>query len=100
MRKRIGFLAAFVALCIGLEAAETELIRKFSPEKDLLSLHYDHAPDRDDGQSAAADRTLLESLYGTDWIRKHVVAVSGAYGKNAEKFNVLSDAVMDEVWGD
>lgn len=73
-------------------------VMEFSPEKDLLSLHYDHAPDRDDGHSAAADRTMLESLFGSQWIESHVLPVSGAYGKNAGKFNARSDAVMDEVW--
>lgn len=72
----------------------------FDAGKDLLSLHYDHAPDKDDGHSAAADRTILESIHGRDWIKKHVVAVSGAYGKNANSFNSGSDKVMDAVWND
>jgi CubicO group peptidase (beta-lactamase class C family) len=72
----------------------------FNQSRDLISLHYDHAPDKDDGQSAAADRTILESFYGTDWIKAHVVAVSGAYGQNAAKFNPNSDAVMDAAWND
>lgn len=67
---------------------------------DLLMLHYDHAPDRDDGQSAAADRTMLEVLLGAEWIRSHVIAVSGAYGENADQFNPASNAVMDAAWGD
>lgn len=70
----------------------------FNPKTDLLSLHYDHAPDKDDGQSAAADRMILETLQGKDWIREHVVAVSGAYGKNKKTFNPKSDAVMDACW--
>ncbi len=72
----------------------------FDPETDLISLHYDHAPDRDDGQSAAADRTILESMFDADWIKTHTIAVSGAYGENAEWFNADSDAVMDAVWKD
>jgi len=74
--------------------------RTFDPARDLLSLLYDHAPDRDDGQSAAADRTLLQVLYGMDWIEEHVIPVSGAYGENAERFNPASDAVMDATWKD
>lgn len=74
--------------------------RTFDPAADLLSLHYDHAPDRDDGQSAAADRTLLQVIYGMDWIAEHVIAVSGAYGENAGRFNRESDAVMDAAWND
>lgn len=73
---------------------------KFDPQKDLISLHYDHAPDKDDGHSAAADRTMLQVLYGADWIRSHVLAVSGAHGRNAGRFNPKSDAVMDACWND
>ncbi len=81
-------------------AAEVDGAQMFDPQQDLLSLHYDHAPDMDDGHSAAADRTILESLHGRDWIKAHVVAVSGAYGKNAKAFNPGSDAVMDAAWND
>jgi hypothetical protein len=81
-------------------AAEGDETKTFDPRKDLLSLHYDHAPDKDDGHSAAADRTILESLHDLDWIKTHVVALSGAYGKNAKAFNPNSDAVMDAAWND
>jgi hypothetical protein len=72
----------------------------FSSERDLLSLHYDHAPDKDDGHSAAADRTILQALHDVAWIKAHVVAVSGAYGLNAAEFNPESDKVMEAVWGE
>jgi hypothetical protein len=72
----------------------------FDPERDLISLHYDHAPDKDDGHSAAADRTILQSLYSVEWMKKHTLAVSGAYGKNANSFRPKSDNVMDVVWND
>jgi hypothetical protein len=92
---------AVVILALGpVLAAPGEDARKFDPERDLLSLHYDHAPDKDDGQSAVADLTILASLYGRGWIEKHVVAVSGAYGTNAKRFNSKSDAVMDAAWND
>jgi hypothetical protein len=94
--KCVLLLALCTALCACKEGADTG----FSADRDLLSLHYDHAPDKDDGHSAAADRTILESLFGTHWIKAHVVAVSGAYGKNAGRFNVNSDAVMDAAWND
>ena len=61
---------------------------------DLISLHYDHAPDRDDGQSAAADRTLLQSTVGTS----RAIAVSGAHGRNGGSFNPASDNVMNAAW--
>ncbi len=67
---------------------------------DLISLHFDHASDKDDGHSAAADRTILQSMFGIDWIKEHVIAVSGAYGTNAEIFNQDSDNVMEAVWND
>ncbi|MBI1337653.1 MAG: hypothetical protein GC164_11900 [Phycisphaera sp.] len=73
--------------------------RAFNPETDIISLHYDHAPDRDDGHSAAADRTILESLYGHEWFTTHCLAVSGAYGKNKDRFVKESDRVMDAVFG-
>lgn len=72
----------------------------FDPESDLISLHYDHAPDQDDGHSAAADRTVLEALYGAEWLQRHVVAVSGAYGWLGYTFNADSDTVMEAAWGD
>lgn len=89
-----------VLLCVGVVGAEEVDGPTLSAEKDLLSLHYDHAPDKDDGQSAAADRTILGTLFDIEWMKKHVVAVSGAYGENAKRFNVKSDAVMDAVWND
>jgi CubicO group peptidase (beta-lactamase class C family) len=72
----------------------------FDATTDLISLHYDHAPDRDDGHSAAADRTLLEVLYGACWLEQHVVAVSGAYGWLGIMFQADSGAVMQATWGD
>jgi hypothetical protein len=73
---------------------------EFRPQRVLLVLGYDHAPDRDDGHSAAADRTILQSLFGTAWIREHVVPVSGAYGTNGAEFDPRSARVMDAAWGD
>jgi hypothetical protein len=78
---------------------EPEGAESFDATTDLISLHYDHAPDRDDGQSAAADRTLLESVYGACWLEQHVVAVSGTYGWMGFAFRTDSDAVMEAAWG-
>lgn len=100
MKTLILALVTAIAVAGAAHATEPGEPRNFDQAKDLLSLHYDHAPDKDDGHSAAADRTILESLYGRDWIKKHVVAVSGAYGKNAKTFNTKSDAVMDAAWND
>ncbi|MCX6996175.1 MAG: hypothetical protein NTV49_03605 [Kiritimatiellaeota bacterium] len=100
MKTSIPALVVVALLCGTLQAVNEPRRKEFVAESDLLSLHYDHAPDKDDGQSAAADRTILESMFGVNWIKKHVVAVSGAYGKNARRFNVDSDVVMDAAWND
>ncbi len=89
-------IAVFVVVERGISQNVAE--RTFDPDKDLLSLHYDHAPDKDDGQSAAADRTLLQFYFGVEWISRHVIPVSGTYGENAETFNPASDSVMDAAW--
>ena len=103
MKQILTVLSFCILLSISCSSSNAPIENKprsFNPNKDLISLHYDHAPDKDDGQSAAADRTILQSLYGKDWIKDHVVAVSGAYGKNAKDFNPNSDAVMDAAWND
>jgi len=82
------------------EDVVVEETARFDPRAHLISLHYDHAPDRDDGHSAAADRTLLQSLHGEAWFAAHTLPVSGAYGKNKKAFNERSDAVMDAVFGE
>ncbi len=100
MRYLPSFLLALLAWASLNAPAVAAEQAKFNPEKDLISLHYDHAPDKDDGHSSAADRTLLETTFGADWLPAHTVAVSGAYGKNKKVFNTKSDAVMDAVWND
>lgn len=95
-------LSLLVVVLLGCESnPEISLVPAvFNPAVDLLALHYDHAPDRDDGQSAVADRVILESEFGADWMAAHVPAVSGAYGENAAQFNPASDSVMDAVFAD
>jgi hypothetical protein len=78
----------------------TETAVKFDADNDLISLHYDHAPDKDDGHSAAADRSMLETIYSADWLAEHTLRVSGAYGTNRKTFNKKSDKVMDTVFGE
>ena len=92
------FLAGLVLTFCGDFASAQ--IPDFNPQTDLLSLHYDHAPDRDDGHSAVADRVILQEKFGVDWIMEHVLPVSGAYGENANQFQPESDAVMNAVWND
>ncbi|MBN2591688.1 MAG: hypothetical protein JXA96_17615 [Sedimentisphaerales bacterium] len=103
MKKIVSMLIICIFMCISCTTFQKSVDSKpgeFNPKKDLLSLHYDHAPDKDDGHSAAADRTILQSIYGKKWIKDHVIAVSGAYGRNAPNFNPNSDAVMDAAWND
>jgi len=98
----IGIAVLVIACCAieDVEASNDEPRRTFDSKADLISLHYDHAPDKDDGHSAAADRTVLESSFGKQWIAAHVVPVSGAYGENKDSFNSKSDAVMEATWND
>lgn len=103
-----GLFAGSTLLSVVLQACALPSLVTPLPERaatfdattDLISLHYDHAPDRDDGHSAAADRTLLEVLYGACWLKRHVIAVSGAHGWLGFTFQTDSDAVMEAAWGD
>ncbi|MCX7011363.1 MAG: hypothetical protein NTW86_02135 [Candidatus Sumerlaeota bacterium] len=90
----------FILVCYGVMAAQGDTTNTLvlNPQKDLIALHYDHAPDRDDGHSAAADRTMLETIFGAEWIKGHVLPVSGAFGLNAKAFRPESNAVMDAAW--
>ncbi len=101
MRIFIVLVAAMtVVSCSSVPEIRPNQPLRFDPSKDLLSLHYDHSPDKDDGHSAAADRTILQSLFGKEWISHHVLAVSGAYGINGNEFDPDSDLVMDAAWND
>lgn len=71
----------------------------FNPSKDIIALHYDNAADLDDGQSASADRTLIQTKYGITWLNKHLSIVNGTCGTNANIFNKKSSEVMNAVWG-
>lgn len=77
-----------------------EVPQSFDSVRDLVALHYDFAPDRDDIHSAAADRTMLQQLFGEDWMCEHVLPVSGTYGNNAFMFlGGDADKMMENVWG-
>jgi len=100
MRHAVAARAFFLFCLSGISAySATSNTLVLNSQKDLIALHYDHAADRDDGDSAAADRTILESLFGAGWIKAHVLPVSGAYGINGPTFRPESDAVMDAAWG-
>jgi hypothetical protein len=71
----------------------------FNKDLDHLSLHYDFAADADDLMSTGADRSFLESVYGTQFLIDHVSRVGGTYGKQ-KNYYASSIAVMDKVWND
>lgn len=73
-------------------------LRTFLIDRDLLSLHYDNAPDRDDAHSAAMDRTILQDKFGCGSAKNAYWPVQGTYGLNKEKFVPGSNKVMDDVW--
>lgn len=61
---------------------------------DLISLHYDHAPDRDDAHAAVA------GLMVTSQLRISPIVVSGAYGDgNRQRYNPAAEKVMSATWG-
>ncbi len=60
---------------------------------DLISLHYDHAPDKDDGHATVAALMVTTKL----GITPHVV--SGAYGQfNKSKYLPAAERVMQATW--
>ena len=67
---------------------------QFVQDQDLISLHYDHAPDRDDGHATVAALAVVRSL----GIVPHVV--SGAHGTgNASQYQPEAEVVMRAAWG-
>lgn len=65
----------------------------YNPSTDLISLHFDHAPDRDDGHAAVAG-LIVSRHHG---FTPHVVG--GAYGvRNASQYDAGSERVMDAAW--
>ena len=66
----------------------------FVQDRDLISLHYDHAPDRDDGHATVSALAVVRQR-GID---PHVV--SGAYGTgNSSQYQPAAEAVMQATWG-
>ncbi|MEM7255749.1 MAG: hypothetical protein AAF404_00010 [Pseudomonadota bacterium] len=61
---------------------------------DLISLHYDHAPDLDDGHATVSALVVTRHFS----IRPHVV--SGAYGDgNKDRYVNAAEQVMQVTWG-
>lgn len=66
----------------------------FNPDRDLVTLHFDHAPDRDDGHAAVA------GLMVTNALQLNVQVVAGTHGVySRDRYDVASESVMSSVWG-
>jgi hypothetical protein len=80
-----------VAACLFISF---QSIAAFDRQSDLVALHFDHAPDRDDGHAAVAALMMVQSL------DLNSIVVGGAYGRwNADRYDAGSEAVMDVTWG-
>ena len=61
---------------------------------DLLVLHFDNAPDRDDGHALVAARVLVDTL-GLN----SVLAVNGTHGfERRNNFQIESEALFQQAW--
>jgi len=66
----------------------------YNQSRDLVALHFDHAPDRDDGHAAVAALMVVNKL----GLNVHVVA--GTYGEySRDRFVGASVGLMNSVWG-
>jgi len=66
----------------------------FNAQRDLIALHFDHAPDRDDAHAAVAALMVRNQLGLT------VNVVAGTYGEHSrDRYDAGSEAVMSAVWG-
>ena len=66
----------------------------FNRNRDLVAIHFDHAPDRDDGHAAVA------ALMVRDRLGLNVQVVAGAHGVfNRDRYDPESERLMSAVWG-
>jgi len=62
---------------------------------DLLSLHYDNCPDKDDGHAIPAGKSVVENFS-----INNVMVVNGTCGDSIKnRFNPDSNAVVQAAWG-
>lgn len=62
---------------------------------DLLVLHYDNCPDKDDGHAIPAGKSVVEK-----YDINNILAVNGTCGNSIRnRFNSDSNAVMKAAWG-
>ncbi len=84
-------LFCLLALCLCAVNANAQ----YRNGVDLISLHYDHAPDRDDGHATVA------GLVVTRHFGIAPLVISGAYGDNNKSMYVSeAEQVMQITWGD
>lgn len=66
----------------------------FNSQRDLVAIHFDHAPDRDDGHAAVA------ALMVTRKLGLNVQVVAGTYGEySRSRYDAESEPLMYTVWG-
>lgn len=66
----------------------------FNKSRDLIALHFDHAPDPDDGHAAAA------AFVVQDRMGLAVQVVGGTYGVySAGRYVAASESLMNSIWG-
>ena len=89
----VRILFTFILFTLSLVSSFT-VQAQFVQDQDLISLHYDHAPDRDDGHATVAALAVVRSR----GIVPHVV--SGAHGTgNADQYVPAAEVVMRAAWG-
>jgi len=90
-RKLIGLLAVVSTAYLPLSTAHAQ---NYVQGRDLISLHYDHAPDRDDGHAAAAAYSIVQTMGISPLV------VGGAVGDgNQNRFVNASVGLMNTIWG-
>lgn len=66
----------------------------YNRSRDLIALHFDHAPDLDDGHAAAAAFVVQDQL------GLAVQVVGGTYGVySADRYVPASESLMNSIWG-
>ena len=72
----------------------------FNNLNDHISLHYDMSYDPDDYISAVADRVILETKYGTNFLKNQTTRVIGTCGGSCSGYNTPANKLMQYTYGD
>lgn len=74
--------------------SQATLSGSYNRSRDLIALHFDHAPDLDDGHAAAAAFVVQDQL------GLAVQVVGGTYGVySADRYVSASEPLMNTIWG-